>query len=215
MYQAAIFDLDGTLLNTIDDLANAGNAVCQQNGWPTHTVEAYKRFVGNGIPKLVERFSPPDQRTPARMAQTLEQFRAYYAVHKEDCTLPYDGILPLLDALRKKGIPLGVLTNKEDRFAKEIVHRYFGTDAFCKIQGATEQFPPKPNPAALLHLCESEPFAGKRILFLGDSDVDIHTAANAKLDSCGVLWGFRGEAELTAAGATYLARHPSELAELF
>ncbi len=215
MYQAAIFDLDGTLLNTIDDLANAGNAVCRQNGWAVHTVEEYKRFVGNGIPKLVERFSPADQRTPARLAQTLAQFREYYAAHKEDCTVPYDGILPLLGSLNERKIPLGVLTNKEDCFAKEIIKRYFGEGTFCCVQGATEQFPAKPDPTALLHLCTSEPFAGKRILFIGDSDVDIHTAVNAKLDSCGVLWGFRTEAELTAAGATYLARQPVHLLSFF
>lgn len=214
MYQAVIFDLDGTLLNTIDDLANAGNFVCQQNHWPPHSIEEYKLFVGNGIPKLVERFSPADQRTPERLAKTLEQFREYYALHKEDSTAPYEGIISLLAELSQKGIILGVLTNKEDIFAKQIIARYFDASVFQLVQGALPHIPPKPDPTALLTMTHHTAFERKNILFVGDSNVDILTAKNAGIDCCGVLWGFRSKEELQQAGATYLIQTPQELTSL-
>lgn len=114
MIKTVLFDLDGTLLNTIDDLADAGNWVCTQNGWPTFTVAQFKMMVGNGIPKLVERFSPADARTPAQLAATLAQFTARYDAHKEDKTAPYPGIPALLDALKAEGIQCAVFSNKAD-----------------------------------------------------------------------------------------------------
>ncbi len=211
MYQAVIFDLDGTLLNTIDDLANAGNFVCRQNGWPTHPVDCYKLFVGNGIPKLVERFSPADQRSPQRLEQTLRQFRQYYSLHKEDCTTAYEGIEALLHQLSAQQISLGVLTNKEDALAKQIIARYFDKSLFHLVQGALPDVPPKPDPTALHTICRHFAFAEKQVLFVGDSDVDMITAKNAGIDCCGVLWGFRSKEELKQAGATHLAQTPQEL----
>ena len=112
MYQNVIFDLDGTLLNTIDDLADAANWVCVQHGWPTHTVEEYKQYVGNGMAKLAQRFVPMDYRTPAGLAPVLEEFMPYYDAHKEDKTAPYPGIPALLRELKEAGVNIAVLSNK-------------------------------------------------------------------------------------------------------
>ena len=121
MIKTVLFDLDGTLLNTIDDLADAGNWVCTQNGWPTFTVEQFKHMVGNGIPKLVERFSPEDARSQEQLAATLAQFSARYDAHKEDKTAPYAGIPELLDTLRANGIQCAVFSNKADAFCGKII----------------------------------------------------------------------------------------------
>ena len=126
MIKTILFDLDGTLLNTIDDLADAANWVCTQHGWPTFPVETYKHFVGNGIPKLVERFSPAEARTPERLAATLAEFSARYDAHKEDKTAPYPGIPELLAALKAEGIQTAVFSNKADAFCGKIIEHYFG-----------------------------------------------------------------------------------------
>ena len=176
MIKTVLFDLDGTLLNTIDDLADAGNWVCTQNGWPTFTVEQFKHMVGNGIPKLVERFSPEDARSQEQLAATLAQFSARYDAHKEDKTAPYAGIPELLDTLRANGIQCAVFSNKADAFCGKIIDHYFGTGRFDAVRGSRPGVPTKPDPAATL--------------FVGDSDVDILTGHNAGLPALGVLWGF-------------------------
>ena len=136
MIHTILFDLDGTLLNTIDDLADAGNWVCAQNGWPTFTVEQYKHMVGNGIPKLVERFSPADCRSPEQLAATLAQFTARYDAHKEDKTAPYPGIPELLDALRAEGIQTAVFSNKADALCGGIIDHYFAPGSFALVRGS-------------------------------------------------------------------------------
>lgn len=208
-FDAVVFDLDGTLLDTIGDLAGAGNYVCRQNGWPEHSEQAYKRFVGNGIPKLVERFSPEG----ADLAAALAQFSARYAAHKADLTAPYAGIEALLARLAEAGLALGVLSNKEDTLAKAVIRQYFGDGAFCHVQGAVPGLPTKPDPTTLRALLAKPGFGG-RVLFVGDSDVDILTAHAAGLEGCGVLWGFRDEAELRGAGAEYIAANVDELERL-
>ena len=136
MIKTVLFDLDGTLLNTIDDLADAGNWVCTQNGWPTFTVEQFKHMVGNGIPKLVERFSPEDARSQEHLAATLAQFSARYDAHKEDKTAPYAGIPELLDTLRANGIQCAVFSNKADAFCGKIIEHYFGPGSFSLVRGS-------------------------------------------------------------------------------
>ena len=154
MIKTVLFDLDGTLLNTIDDLADAGNWVCEQHGWPTFTVEQFKHMVGNGIPKLVERFSPENARTPEQLAATLAEFTARYDAHKEDKTAPYPGIPELLDALRAKGIQCAVFSNKADPLCGKIIAHYFGTGRFDAVRGSRPGVPTKPNPAGLYALMD-------------------------------------------------------------
>ena len=209
MYPYVIFDLDGTLLNTIDDLAGAGNHVCALHGWPVHPVEAYKRMVGNGIPKLVERFAPPgtDRGT---LDRAFQEFMAWYGVHKEDRTAPYPGVAQAVQALKEAGVSVAVLSNKADRIAGPVVEHYY-PGVFPFIQGAVDGLPVKPDPILLHRLMERMGADPAVTLFVGDSNVDIQTAKNGGLTSCGVLWGFRSRQELEGEGADYLAADPREL----
>lgn len=211
MIKTILFDLDGTLLNTIDDLADAANWVCTQHGWPTFPVETYKHFVGNGIPKLVERFSPENARTPEQLAATLAEFSARYDAHKEDKTAPYPGIPELLAALKAEGVQTAVFSNKADAFCGKIIEHYFGSDSFSLVRGSRPGVPTKPDPAGVYSLMADLGADPQSTLFVGDSDVDILTGHNAGLPALGVLWGFRGEAELTAAGADALAAKPEDI----
>ena len=135
MYKTVVFDLDGTLLNTLTDLADAGNRLCRKYGWPTHERQAYRYFVGNGIPKLVERLAPADQRTPAVLEAALADFKRDYGQHLRDTTAPYPGIPEMLAKLKANGVQLAVFSNKADALAKEVVKDYFGTQYFTIVRG--------------------------------------------------------------------------------
>ena len=223
MYQNVIFDLDGTLLNTIDDLADAGNWVCAQRGWPEHTVEEYKRMVGNGIPKLVERFAPEQARDQATLKEALAQFSARYNAHKEDKTAAYPGMVDLIARLKAAGVNMAVLTNKADPMARPVVEAYY-PGLFPTVQGALPGMPTKPDPTLLHKLMERMNATRENTLFVGDSNVDIQTAKNGGLTSCGVLWGFRSRQELEqdkgydgvlACGPKPMLRNVAKVAEEF
>ena len=213
MYQNVIFDLDGTLLNTIDDLADAANWVCGNHGWPTHTVEEYKQFVGNGMTRLAQRFVPEDWRTPKRLAQVLGEFMPYYDAHKQDKTAPYPGISQLLGELKGAGVKPAVLSNKAHNLVPSILEGYF-PGMFSYTQGALDGLPTKPDPTLLRRLMEEMGATKENTLFVGDSNVDIQTAKNGGLTSCGVLWGFRSREELVQEGADFLAENTDELKKL-
>ena len=212
MYKHVIFDLDGTLLNTIDDLADTGNHVCTLHGWPTHTVDDFKLMVGNGIPKLVERFAP--QGTSQEMLdQAYREFMDWYGVHKEDKTAPYAGMPEVAKALREAGVSIAVLSNKADVMAGPVVEHYY-PGIFPVVQGALPGLPTKPDPTLLYKLMERLGATREDTLFVGDSNVDIRTAKNGGLTGCGVLWGFRSREELEAAGADVIVSTPQELQDL-
>ncbi len=204
MFQSVIFDLDGTLLDTLEDLAAAGNYTLSAMGLPTHPVDAYRQMVGNGIPNLLRRMLPEQNRGEATCALAQTLFRPYYAAHMQDYTTPYPGVVSLLAQLKERGVATGVLSNKADDFVQQIVQQYF-PDLIGAALGLREDFPAKPDPSSALHLLQVLDAEPSRTLYCGDSDVDMHTAANAGIPSCGVLWGFRDEDELAGAGAAYLA----------
>ena len=213
MFHTVIFDLDGTLLNTLDDLAAAGNHALSILAFPQHEPASYKQMIGNGVAKLVSRMLPEQARTPAIEALAYSLFNRYYQDHMLDNTVPYPGIMELLHSLKQNGISMAIASNKTHQFVGPIVERYFpGLFSFC--MGTQEDTPPKPDPCsvlALLELLEADPAT---TLYCGDSAVDILTARNAGLPACGVLWGFRGEVEQAAAGADYLVESPSKLQHL-
>lgn len=211
MYQTVIFDLDGTILDTIADLADAGNWVCRENGWPEHTVERFKAMVGHGIPNLVARFSPEEAREPEQLARTLAQFSARYGGHDMDKTAPYPGIPALLGRLRQAGIQLAVYSNKADEFSRQIVTHFF-PDTFSLIRGKLEGFPVKPDPSAARMVLEALGADPAATLFVGDSGVDIATGRSSGTDTCAVTWGFRARAELEEAD--YLADTVSALEQI-
>lgn len=210
--KAVLFDLDGTLLNTLADLANAGNYALEQLGLPTHPIEAYRYFVGNGARKLCERMLPEEKRTKGFMEDAYRHFDQRYQAHMFDCTAPYPGIPELLSALKEKKLRLGVLSNKPDAFVQEIVERFFPGifEAAAGQQGSRI----KPDPAGINQILQQFGVPPEECLYVGDSGVDIQTAQNAHTHSCGVIWGFRGEPELREAGAEALAFSPSDILSL-
>lgn len=210
-----IFDMDGTVLDTLEDLALAGNHVCAAHGWPTFPVDAYRYKVGNGMPKLVERFMPAEFAGDAdAFAATYAEFCAYYAQHSQDHTAPYPGTVEMLDRLRTAGVRLAVLTNKDHAAAVPLATRYFGEDAFDVVQGRVDAFPPKPAAPITLHVLEQLGAAPDTTLYVGDSNVDVACGHNAGLKVAGVTWGFRGRDELAEAGADYLVDTNEQLTEL-
>ncbi|MGN0976293.1 MAG: HAD family hydrolase [Gemmiger sp.] len=214
MFQTVLFDLDGTLLNTIDDLAGAGNRVCAAHGWPRHTTEEFKYMVGNGIPKLVERFTPPECRDAATLQTALEEFKATYHDHMEDLTAPYPGMPELLAELKAAGVRLAVYSNKNDELARSMMAHYYDPALFDAVRGALPGVPHKPAPEGTLALMAALGADPAVTLYVGDSNVDVQTAKNAGLRCCGVLWGFRTREELRAAGAEYLAADAGALKQV-
>lgn len=210
MYQTVIFDLDGTLLNTLEDLADAGNWVCRRNGWPEHSLEEFRAMVGHGLSNLVERFSPEGCRSPLMLVNTLAQFSEYYGQHNMDKTAPYTGMTDLVAELGRRGLKLAVYSNKADDFSRQIVEHYF-PGAFALVRGKVRGVPVKPDPTGVRQLLAELEADPARTLFVGDSSVDMETAHNAGLTACGVTWGFRSRESLVAAGADFLADTPEQL----
>ena len=210
MYQFVIFDLDGTLLNTLGDMADAVNWVCRQKGWPEHTEAEVMAMIGHGIPNLVSQFSPEGFRTEEAVAQTLPVFSAYYGAHNMERTCPYEGVPALLAKLKAAGVKLAVFSNKADGFSREMVEHYF-PGVFDVVRGKAEGFPVKPDPAGTVLVLQALGADPAHTIFVGDSSVDIRTGHNAGLPSCGVSWGFRPRQTLVDAGADFVADTVEEL----
>ncbi len=210
-YKLAIFDLDGTVLDTLDDLADSVNAVLAENGYPTHSREAIRAFVGNGMKKLIDRALPKGT-DAAEADRILTEFKAYYALHCADKTAPYAGISTMLAALRAAGVKTAVLSNKADYATQALCKRYFG-GLFDVVAGEREKdgIPKKPAPDAVFSIMSACGVTADDIVYIGDSDVDIRTAANAGVDAMLVSWGFRTADFLRENGATVIVDTPQEL----
>ena len=209
-YDAAVFDLDGTLLNTLDDLADSTNYALSCYGYPRRTLEEVRRFVGNGVAKLIAR-AMPDGATEEETARCLAVFRAHYLTNMRNKTGPYPGILSLLDRLNEAGIPVAVVSNKFDDAVKSLCHHYFGGRVPVAI-GESATVRKKPAPDSALAALDALHIPADRAVYIGDSDVDIQTAKAAGMDCISVTWGFRDADFLLANGAQRLVDTPEDLA---
>jgi phosphoglycolate phosphatase len=209
---AILFDLDGTLLDTLDDLADAANRVLGQAELPTHPRSAYRRFIGDGSRMLVKRALPEDDRTPKRIEGILTRFKDDYSRHWQTATRPYPGIRDLLHDLLQRDIPRAVVTNKPHAFAERCIHHFFPDIPFQVIWGQKEGVPLKPHPLPAIETAKVLGVSPRECLLLGDSGVDMATARAAGMLPIGAAWGFRSTDELRKAGAAHIVQHPLELA---
>ena len=213
MYRTVIFDLDGTLLNSIGDLAAAANYVCRKNRWPEHTEEEIMGMVGHGIPNLVRQFSPADARSTLMVLNTTSQFNQYYGCHNMELTRPYEGMAELLQQLKAAGAQLAVCSNKADNFSRAIVEHYY-PGVFDLVRGNLNGMPVKPDPTVVREIMRDLDASYLSAVMVGDSSVDIQTGHNAGIKGCGVTWGFRSRENLVEAAADAIADTPAELGKL-
>lgn len=214
MVKLAIFDLDGTLLDTIDDLATSTNHALEEYGFPAHPLDAYRYFVGNGVRKLIGRALPEGAADDDTVENIREAFVRHYTDHNTDLTKPYAGIPEVLETLRKAGIELAVASNKYQQATEKLTRYYFGDDAFRVILGQREGITPKPDPTIVHDILAATGYDQSETIYIGDSCVDMQTAKNGGLPSVGVTWGFRPRQELEENGADFLAETPDELLQI-
>ncbi len=210
--RAVVWDLDGTLLNTLDDLRNSLNMSLRENGFEEHSRDRVRSMVGNGLRMLISR-AIPDGEKNERFQAVYDGFVRAYAVHSRDFTKPYDGIPELLDHLLAHGIRHAVVSNKIDFAVQELCREYFGKRISVSV-GDDPSRARKPAPDSVFAALERMNVPGEQAVYVGDSNVDIETAANAGIPGIGVLWGFRDRENLKAAGARYIVSTPSELEQL-
>ncbi len=208
MIKAVLFDLDGTLVNSLFDLSTSTNFALEKMGFQTHQTEKFKYFVGDGMQKLIERALPEDKRDIETIKTTLDVFMAHYREHYVDKTVPYEGILPLLDEL--KGFKMAVVSNKIEEMALVVTRKLLG-DKFQIVCGKQENYPAKPDPTLTLKIISDLGVKPEECVFVGDSGMDMAVAKNAGCLALGVLWGFRAEDELRLNGADYIVSNPKEI----
>ena len=211
MKHLVIFDLDGTLLNTISDLGNATNHALRSRGYPEHNAAAYPMFVGNGVTRLIERALPEDARTPEIIADVRDCFREYYDTHMCDFSTPYECIPELLLDLRDIDLKMAVASNKYHAAVKKRISHFFPDIPWAAVKGHQEGVPTKPDPSVVFEILSEVPTRKSKVLYVGDSAVDMETARRACIDSCGVTWGFRTLKELREAYADNIVNHPDEI----
>lgn len=209
MIHAVIFDLDGTLLNTLDDLCDSTNFALKQFGYPTRTLDEVRCFVGNGVRKLIERAVPD---SAANIEDCLNVFKEHYSKNMYNKTKPYDGVLEMLKELRLKGIHTAVVSNKFDAAVKELCKKYFG-DLIQVAIGENESagIRKKPAPDSVFKALEELHVSIEHVMYVGDSETDVQTAKNAEIDCIGCLWGFRSKEILISEGAHHLVSTPDEI----
>ena len=209
---AVLFDLDGTLLDTLADIASAANAALAGEAMPTHAAIRYREFIGDGVAMLFRRALPPDQvGDEARVDRCVACFHEAYATSWNETTQPYPGIGELLDALAGRGIPLAILSNKPDEFTRLCASAFLGGWTWGAIVGQREGVPRKPDPTSALAIADQLGMPPADFVYVGDSSVDMRTARSAGMKAVGVSWGFRSVLELQSTGAEAIIDHPLEL----
>lgn len=212
MKKLAIFDLDGTLLNTIKDLGEAVNYALDRNGFHTHSIASYPFFVGNGVKRLIERSLPEDERKKSSVVkQMLVDFKEYYNEHNTILTKPYEGIPELLHQLQEQGVQLAVASNKYQQATDKIINHFFPDINFVAVQGQSDDIPVKPDPSIVFMILAQARMPKQDTLFIGDSGIDMETARRACVDSVGVTWGFRPVKELVEYNANVIINRPQDI----
>lgn len=214
MKELVIFDLDGTLLNTIDDLGAAANHALEANGFPTHSISSYPFFVGNGVSKLLERVLPEDHRNRITIERLRQDFVKYYDLHDADATRPYQGIHQLLLDLNARDIKIAVASNKYARAVERLINHFFPDVKWAAIEGQRDNRPVKPDPSVIFDILLNVPTPKQQVLYVGDSGVDMETGRRACVDTVGVTWGFRPVKELREYYATAIVDNPAQILDL-
>ncbi len=213
-YQAIIFDLDGTLLDTIDDIASSMNAVLDFYGFPMHEVDKYKLMVGDGMEMLVRRALPENHRDDSTVAECSGRMNEIYTQNWHRFTKPYPGIESMLTELGRDSVRMAILSNKPHDFTRMVVSQLLGNWEFEQVLGAREGVPKKPDPSAALEIAQSMSLSTSKFLYCGDTGTDMKTAVGSGMHAVGVLWGFRDAHELTANGARILLKKPEDIFQL-
>lgn len=214
MIKAVIFDLDGTLLDTIEGIAGTGNQVLTRRGYSQLSIDQYKQFVGDGVKRLIERMMQYHHIPSPLFDELMDDYNSIYKELANQKTKPYQGILDLIKDLRKRGIKTGVLSNKPHHQVKDIMPIYFSDDDFEEVLGHIDGYPHKPDPLSLKDMIKGMNLIESEVLYVGDTSVDMKTALQAGVKSVGVLWGFRDEKELVNSQASYIVSHPSQILEI-
>ena len=213
MIKAVLFDLDGTLVNSLEDLAASTNYALAKFGFPAHETEKFKYFVGDGMPKLIERVLPENSRDVETHKEVLKIFMNHYRLHYADKTTVYDGINEVLQELKSQNLKIAVISNKAQEMASVVVKKLLGCE-FDIVCGKRAEYPAKPDPALTLKLIGELGVKPKECVIVGDSAMDCKTAVNAGCISIGVLWGFRTKAELLENKANYIAEKPYDIIDI-
>lgn len=209
--KTVIFDLDGTLLDTLEDLADASNEVLHIHGYPEHPVEEYKTFVGDGLQTLMARITP-DKASKDDIANCCQTFMKVYADRWDKKTKPYEGISRMLDMLRESGKRCCVLSNKPHAFTIHCVQRYFSAGSFDHVFGQRDGVPRKPDPSGCFEIAKLTDTPTRNCVYVGDTSVDMQTGKGSGMFTIGVSWGFRKKEELLTHGADLIVDHPEEIA---
>lgn len=213
-FSAVIFDLDGTLLDTLEDIADAANRVLASRGYPTHSLDVHRAAVGNGARVLMEKVLPPANRDSATVQECFEAFRKDYGTHWKIKTKPYPGIREMLDTIQGRGLTMAVLSNKPADFTRKCVDGILSKWKFHAVMGGEDGLPNKPDPAGAFEISKRLGIASKDFVYLGDTGVDMETANRAGMFAVGALWGFRDRSELEQHGANRVIEKPIELLKL-
>lgn len=214
MKRLVIFDLDGTLLNTIADLAQSTNHALQALGYPTHQTEEYNLMVGNGINKLLERALPQEEQNEENIQRMRSYFIPHYDAHNADLSAPYPGVVKLLETLQEQGLQLAVASNKYQAATEKLVKHYFPQINFVAVLGQREGVEVKPSPVIVENILSQSGADKKEVLYVGDSGVDMQTAINAQVEACGVTWGFRSRKELASFSPAHIVGKAEEILAL-